>query len=108
MDGPEAEDGLLLYIKPACYGDEPRDIYEYFKTNQAFPHESTTDQFFTESQFESYRMLGLYTMERLCGGACGNFLELTLTILTNHLGRSVPEWLANLMERAKENPGTQS
>jgi hypothetical protein len=27
--------------------------------NPDFPHESTTDQWFTESQFESYRSLGL-------------------------------------------------
>ena len=46
VDGDEAEDGVLIYIKPACYGDEPRDIYEYFKSNKAFPHESTKDQFF--------------------------------------------------------------
>jgi len=45
--------------------NEPRDIYEYFKTNPTFPHETTADQFFSESQFESYRMLGAYTMEKL-------------------------------------------
>jgi hypothetical protein len=33
------------------------------KTNPTFPHESMADQFFSESQFESYRMLGAYTME---------------------------------------------
>ena len=66
VDGSGVEDGVLIYIKPACYGDEPRDIYEYFKTNKSFPHESTADQFFTESQFESYRMLGVHTMEKIC------------------------------------------
>ena len=66
VDGPGIEDGTLIYIKPACYGEEPRDIYEYFKSNSAFPHESTADQFFSESQFESYRMLGVHTMEQLC------------------------------------------
>jgi patatin-like phospholipase len=60
------DDGVLIYIKPACYGHEPRDIYEYFKRSPLFPHESTVDQFFTESQFESYRMLGVYTMQNLC------------------------------------------
>jgi hypothetical protein len=66
VDGSTAPDGIIVYIKPACYGDEPRDIYEYFKRSQTFPHESTADQFFSESQFESYRMLGAYTMEKLC------------------------------------------
>lgn len=63
--GPKIDDGILIYIKPACYGEEPRDIYEYFKSNIAFPHESTSDQFFSESQFESYRMLGVYTMQQI-------------------------------------------
>ncbi|MDQ6622033.1 MAG: patatin-like phospholipase family protein [Verrucomicrobiota bacterium] len=66
VDGAGAPDGVIVYIKPACYGNEPRDIYEYFKSNESFPHESTTDQFFSESQFESYRMLGLHTMSLLC------------------------------------------
>jgi hypothetical protein len=96
VDGPEAEDGILIYIKPACYGNEPRDIYEYFKTNLAFPHESTTDQFFTESQFESYRMLGVHTMERLCGGCCGDFPSLIRHIQARHLNQPVPDWLAKL------------
>ena len=30
----------------------------YAIAHPAFPHESTIDQFFTESQFESYRALG--------------------------------------------------
>ncbi|MBA3608206.1 MAG: hypothetical protein H0W43_06820 [Chthoniobacterales bacterium] len=89
VDGPAAQDGVLIYIKPACYGNEPRDIYEYFKSNHAFPHQSTKDQFFTESQFESYRMLGVHTMERLCDGCSGDFLEFTRSILSNHLGRSI-------------------
>jgi hypothetical protein len=65
VDGEGIEDGVLIYIKPACYGDEPRDIYEYFKRNPAFPHESTGDQFFSESQFESYRMLGVHTIGQI-------------------------------------------
>jgi hypothetical protein len=66
VDGEGVPDGVIVYIKPACYGNEPRDIYEYFKSNESFPHESTSDQFFSESQFESYRMLGLHTMQLLC------------------------------------------
>ncbi|MEP6601143.1 MAG: hypothetical protein ABJB49_04960, partial [Nitrospirota bacterium] len=58
-------DGILLYVKPSLVGDEPIDIYNYAATNQMFPHESTGDQWFSESQFESYRMLGLHTVERI-------------------------------------------
>lgn len=58
-------DGLLLYIKPAFYGKEPRDVFNYASVNAAFPHESTADQFFSESQFESYRALGKHAIEDL-------------------------------------------
>jgi hypothetical protein len=73
VDGADAPDGIIVYIKPACYGDEPRDIYQYFKRNPLFPHEGTADQFFSESQFERYRMLGGYTMEKLCADCGGIF-----------------------------------
>jgi hypothetical protein len=32
----------------------------FASVHNAFPHESTLDQFFTESKFESYRRLGLH------------------------------------------------
>jgi hypothetical protein len=73
VNGKKAPDGIIVYIKPACYGDEPRDIYEYFTRSKTFPHESTADQFFSESQFESYRMLGLYTMQNLCKNSVKDF-----------------------------------
>ncbi|HLL70678.1 MAG TPA: patatin-like phospholipase family protein [Pyrinomonadaceae bacterium] len=62
-----APDGLLLYIKPTVYGDEPRDVLEYKQSFPAFPHQSTGDQFFDEPQFESYRMLGSHIIDRMCG-----------------------------------------
>ena len=52
--------GLLLYLKASLTGDEPEDVREYRARFSAFPHQSTADQFFTESQFESYRVLGLH------------------------------------------------
>lgn len=58
-----AEYGWLLYIKSSLLADGKNshvgaDVLEYAKANPDFPHESSTDQFFSESQFESYRMLG--------------------------------------------------
>lgn len=70
----DARNGWLLYIKPAFYGNEPPDVFEYATTNEQFPHESTADQFFSESQFESYRMLGVHAIARLCDGWAGNSL----------------------------------
>ena len=97
VDGADAADGILVYIKPACYGDEPRDIYEYFKRNETFPHESTSDQFFSESQFESYRMLGAYTMEKFCTDCGGDFHCFIRDILKRHLEMEAPDWLSGLL-----------
>jgi len=61
VDGAGVEDGLLLYLKPAFYGKkEPKDVYNYASTYATFPHQSTGDQWFSESQFESYRQLGFF------------------------------------------------
>lgn len=67
IDGADAKDGLLLYIKPAVYGTEPRDVLEYKKSFPDFPHQTTADQFFDEPQFESYRILGSHIMDQMCG-----------------------------------------
>ena len=58
--GPGKEAGNIVYIKSSLNGNEPRDIATYRATHPQFPHESTGDQFFDESQFESYRALGYH------------------------------------------------
>ncbi|HEU0120024.1 MAG TPA: hypothetical protein VFQ91_05820 [Bryobacteraceae bacterium] len=60
---PGAPEGILLYLKLSVTGDEPIDVLHYRKANPSFPHQSTADQFFTESQFESYRALGYHVAE---------------------------------------------
>ncbi|HEU5323121.1 MAG TPA: hypothetical protein VFX28_20110, partial [Methylomirabilota bacterium] len=64
-DGKGPMNGTLLYIKPCFYGREPLDVVNYALAHTAFPHEPTSDQFFSESQFESYRQLGAYTITRV-------------------------------------------
>ena len=73
----EGSDGKLIYIKPTLRGgsvppkdgtDVPYDIYSYSKKSKDFPHETTLNQWFSESQFESYRQLGLYILEQLGNG----------------------------------------
>ncbi len=54
----KANPGTLFYVKPSLTGDEPSDVRNYVVDHPTFPHESTADQFFSESQFESYRALG--------------------------------------------------
>jgi hypothetical protein len=63
--GSAVADGTIVYIKPAFYGDEPRDIYHYAMTHENFPHESASDESFSEAQFESYRKLGSYIVDKL-------------------------------------------
>ena len=64
---PGAPNGVLLYIKPCLTGDEPPDVVQYAATDSRFPHQPTADQFFDEAQFESYRRLGLHTVDAICG-----------------------------------------
>jgi hypothetical protein len=52
--------GFLLYLKSSITGNEPADVEEYRRENPQFPQQSTADQFFSESQFEGYRRLGLH------------------------------------------------
>jgi len=57
-DGDACENGSIIYIKPAYHGTESAGVRSYATAHPTFPHETTTDQWFTESQFESYRSLG--------------------------------------------------
>jgi hypothetical protein len=56
--GGEDDFGIILYIKPGYHGIENADVRAYAIANPTFPHQGTGDQFFSESQFESYRALG--------------------------------------------------
>jgi hypothetical protein len=57
--------GRLLYIKATLTGDEPADVLQYHKAHPNFPHEPTSDQFFDEAQWESYRRLGEHIGDKL-------------------------------------------
>lgn len=64
-------DGTLLYLKPAIVGRENADLLNYRKVHPAYPHESSVDQWFDETQFESYRALGQYIADCALGDAVG-------------------------------------
>lgn len=84
----KAEDGYLLYVKPCLNGSEPVDVYNYARMHPAFPQESTADQFFTESQFESYRALGSHAMETILEGLpAGATLKALFDKVENELGK---------------------
>lgn len=55
---PQAPLGTLVLLKPTLTGNESADIANYRRQHESFPQQTTADQFFSESQFESYRRLG--------------------------------------------------
>lgn len=66
---PDARPGWLLYLKPTYQETIERlDVRSYAAAHAEFPHESTTDQWFSESQLESYRALGANIAEYVCSG----------------------------------------
>jgi hypothetical protein len=65
-------DGILIYIKPSLIGGEPRDVVNYGQGSPDFPQEVIVDQWFSEAQFESYRMLGSHIIDTICGGSDRN------------------------------------
>ncbi len=74
VDG-DCDPGYLVYVKPIFLGNEPPDVQSYHTSHELFPHEGTADQWFNESQTESYRMLGLHTMDEICRSLDGPGLD---------------------------------
>ncbi len=52
--------GVLLLLRPMLAGEVPADVRAYHMQNRSFPNEATTEQWFTEAQFESHRALGAH------------------------------------------------
>jgi hypothetical protein len=51
-------EGTIVYLKTTIVGDETADLLHHKRACPDFPQDSTLNQWFTESQFESYRRLG--------------------------------------------------
>jgi hypothetical protein len=64
IEYPGDRKGILIYIKSSISGDENDYIFHYKKRYDAFPHETTLDQLFSEEQFEAYRALGFHVAYR--------------------------------------------
>src|ERR1043166_1221208 len=94
------ETGQLLYLKSSITADEPADVEEYRRENPEFPQQSTADQFFSESQFESYRRLGLHvartTFDHIDSTECDS-LKVNFTkrdsVMKGIFGRMKAQWL---------------
>ena len=50
--------GVIVWIKPAVTPKDAVDVQQYHRANTDFPQQSTAEQWYDESQFESYRRLG--------------------------------------------------
>ena len=70
----------------------------YAAANADFPHQSTSDQFFSESQFESYRALGFEiaddllkrTISGLKNPAQPKFEDIAQKLMTDWENESLP------------------
>lgn len=61
-------DGILYYLKATLTSNLSAPLYSYKADNPLFPSESTSDQFFSEQQFEAYRALGSHIGAQLTAG----------------------------------------
>lgn len=50
--------GEIWWVKPTVTQGSAADVRQYRRAQSAFPQQSTADQWYDESQFESYRRLG--------------------------------------------------
>ncbi len=92
--------GIIVWIKNSLTGDEPGDLVNFAAMNPSFPYESTLDQFFSESQFESYRALGVHStlaslsdikpfIDRKCS------TKMIFKNIHDNWIRRPPNWIAN-------------
>lgn len=51
-------EGIIVYVKPSVVPNATADVRGYASENEFFPQQPTTNQWFGEAQFESYRRLG--------------------------------------------------
>ncbi|HXO27110.1 MAG TPA: hypothetical protein VOA80_07200, partial [Thermoanaerobaculia bacterium] len=93
----EAQNGLLVYIKPSLNGTEPLDVLHFARESPPFPHEATEHVMFSESQFESYRSLGSHIISRFAGDGPGAADPLDVPALLQGVAK-------RLRERAAAGP----
>jgi hypothetical protein len=65
----DGEKGQIVYLRPTYTAAEPADVRSYAEADPTFPHDTTTEQWFGERQFEAYRALGQRQMDVICAVA---------------------------------------
>ena len=75
MSYADGSHGEILYLKALLRKNVGADIYGYWRTNPEFPNQPTSNQFYGEMQFDSYRELGRELMNGVTGGDAGGDIE---------------------------------
>ncbi len=65
--GDGVPDQKIVLLKPRRLTSTVADVVHYQKAHPAFPQEPTSDQFFDEAQWESYRRLGFEVAMKVFG-----------------------------------------
>jgi len=125
IDYLDGSRGTLVYIKSSVTGDEPEDVLQYRASQAQFPHQTTADQWFDESQFESYRALGYHAADQTLSPSESwhpwtstmDSVKPLFTALGDHWYRLNPKLrgtaskhtatLARLLDTLRKNPGLQ-
>jgi hypothetical protein len=112
IDGPSAKPGTLIYLKPGYYSSDdllPKDVVNYARECSDFPHESTADQWFSESQFESYRALGCHVVDHIAGGAsCESVAKFAEMVASQAKTLQQTEYVPVVAERISIKGGSPS
>jgi hypothetical protein len=81
--------GYLLYLKLSLTGNEGEFLRRYRLDEPVFPHHSTADQLFSETQFEAYRSLGEHIGDKL-------FLRALVNDLADSKDVQIEDWFEAL------------
>lgn len=58
------KEGVLIYVKSLLTPESPTLLKSFALTDNAFPNDSTADQFFDEMHFDAYRVLGKFNLHQ--------------------------------------------
>ncbi len=86
-DGSEGE---ILYLKALLRENLGADIYGYWRTNPEFPNQPTSNQFYGELQFDSYRELGRQLMAGIVGDAGADIDQVFARWRTTEVTSDIP------------------
>jgi hypothetical protein len=64
-ENPDKRRGVLILVKPSLIKEDSIDLRQYARQNADFPQQSTSDLWYNEAQFESYRQIGKLCAEKV-------------------------------------------